>query len=323
MGLSLRESRAAAEMARVLCTFLPGSADPRWKGHVSFPTVAREAGVGEFWHTGSKEPAIAGLLERTLERRRERFEDLVVGIVRAGLKYRQKGDKPITPGEIQMLNGLILEIGFKFPDLWDPAFLASLGSPGAVRAMGLVERERAAESLAAATRCAESARLEQLRVRFYELSAQTNRQAAGHALEEILNELFVLRGLAPRKRFRVTGEEIDGSFVLDAEVYLVEAKWEARPLAEAPLLVFRAKVSGKSQFTRGVFISVNGYSADAIAAITHGKQPNFFLMDGYDLAVVLEGQIALDDLLRRKLRSLADDGHVYVSAREIIGKPGG
>ena len=104
------------------------------------------------------------------------------------------------------------------------------------------------------------------------------------------------------------GSRIDGSFKLDNEIYLVEAKWEAGALPEAPLLIFRGKVEGKSKFTRGVFISINGFSAEAKLAITIGKQPNFFLFDGYDLTMVLEGNIRLDQLLNEKLRSLAEKG---------------
>ncbi|MFH0823592.1 MAG: hypothetical protein V2B18_12635, partial [Pseudomonadota bacterium] len=75
-------------------------------------------------------------------------------------------------------------------------------------------------------------------------------------------------------------------------------------------------VEGKSSFTRGVFLSLSGYAETALKAITQGKQPNFFLMDGYDLSVVLEGQIGLDLLLRTKLRHLAEEGRVFVSAKD-------
>lgn len=48
MVLPLRHSRAIAEMAELLYGFLPGSGDPKWKGHVSFKTVAQKVGVGDF-----------------------------------------------------------------------------------------------------------------------------------------------------------------------------------------------------------------------------------------------------------------------------------
>ena len=111
--------------------------------------------------------------------------------------------------------------------------------------------------------------------------------------------------LSPRESFRVVGEQIDGSFELDHEVYLVEAKWSSNACPESDLLIFREKIEGKSKFTRGVFVSMNGVSREAADAITRGKQPNFFVMDGYDILMLLEDNIELMDFLRRRQRLLA------------------
>jgi hypothetical protein len=102
-----------------------------WKGHVSFSTVAEKCGVGDFWQPGSKLPALTALLQRTLEHRRGSFERLVLEIVRAGLVYRKKQKRPILPAEIQKLNGHLVDVGFKFPDLWDREFVESPKIPEA------------------------------------------------------------------------------------------------------------------------------------------------------------------------------------------------
>ncbi len=139
MGLPLKQSRAVRELAQAFYDFLPGSGSATWKGHVTFKTIAEKVGVGDFWQPGSKLPMLTSLLERTLEFRRGRFEPLVVEIVRNGLTYRQKGKNPIRPNEIDKINGLIMEVNFKFPDLWDPDFRASLSVDGATRATEHVE----------------------------------------------------------------------------------------------------------------------------------------------------------------------------------------
>ncbi len=318
MPVSLKESKAATEMAKVLYSFLPGSGARSWKGYITFQTVANEIGIGEFWQGGSKEPAIATLLERTLEYHRDLFEKLILTIVKEGLKYRQNKKDPISEEEIKTLNGLILDVGFKIPALWDSSFLASLRTDGYERASEVVQREMAAQEAQISKQSEFNVKRESLKDKLYSLWGQSNRHQAGLELEKLLNELFNLYELNARSRFRVTGEEIDGSFELDNEIYLVEAKWESEKIPEAPLLVFRGKVEGKSTITRGVFISLSGYSDPALNAITQGKQPNFFLMDGYDISVVLEGQIHLDALLRSKLRFLAERGRVFVSAKECI-----
>lgn len=110
-----------------------------------------------------------------------------------------------------------------------------------------------------------------------------------------------------------------GSFLLDSEVYLLEAKWTADSVGEGDLLVFRGKIEGKSSFTRGLFISVNGFSRPALQAITTGKQPTFVMMDGADLYRILEGHLRLDDLLRRKVRRLAERGQPFVPVSDLFG----
>lgn len=317
MSLKLKESRAIAEMADLLYGFLPGSGNAKWKGHVSFKTVADKVGVGDFWQPGSKTPMITALLERTLEFRRCRFEPLIVEIVRAGLIYRTKQGFPVKPEEIDKLNGLILELGFKFPDLWDPDFKAILAQDGSDRAKKYVERVITQEKLKETERSQRSAELERLKKIFYGLYDNPNRQQVGLAFEKILNGMFHLYDLSPREPFRVVGEQIDGSFELDHEIYLLEAKWKQEPCPEADLLVFRGKVEGKSAYTRGVFVSFNGVSKEAACAITQGKQPNFFAIDGYDITMLLEDNVDLATYLRKRHRILAEEGRVVVPFNEL------
>jgi hypothetical protein len=144
-----------------------------------------------------------------------------------------------------------------------------------------------------------------------------NRQEAGLRFEKILNRLFRISNLAPREPFRIVGEQVDGLFELDHETYIVEEKWEKCLLPEADLLVLRGKIEGRSTYTRGVFIALNGITDQATQAITRGKQPIFFVIDGYDLVMVLSEQTTLLELLRQKQRILAEEGLVFVPYSEL------
>ncbi len=134
-----------------------------------------------------------------------------------------------------------------------------------------------------------------------------------------MNDLFAFAELAPRSAFRIIGEQIDGSFVLDGQTYLLEAKWHADRVGEDDLLVFYGKVTAKSAFTRGLFVSLSGFTKPGLDAFTRGKQPNSVLMDCADLWQVLEARMGLPDLLRAKVRRLAEEGSVFVPARELFG----
>jgi hypothetical protein len=156
-----------------------------------------------------------------------------------------------------------------------------------------------------------------LKEEFLRLAGDTDRNAAGLALEKLLNRLFTLFGLQPRQPFRVRGEQIDGSFEMDAEIYLLESKWEKTRLPEAPLLVFREKILAKSTFTRGVFIALNGITTESRDAITRGKAPCFFVMDGHDLLKILTEEMSLTNFLRMRMRLLAEEGCVSVPFSEL------
>lgn len=311
MSSSLHDAKAAADLARLFSDFLPASGARSWSGHVTFQTVAMQVGVGEFWTGGSKEPALARLLEQTLKQRRNRFEELVITIVSEGIKYRRSKNKEVREAEILAANRIIKDLGFKFPALWDPSFLASLERDPTTHP----EKPATTVQYEPTPLGVIQSELPVLRAEFYRLVTASDRQAAGIALEKLLNRLFQIFDLNPREAFRVTGEQIDGTFILDHETYLLEAKWEAKPVCEAPLLTFRGKIEGKSGFTRGLFLSINGFTPQALVAITRGKQPTFILADGGDLSPVFEQLIRFDDLLRHKVRNLAETGDMLTRAK--------
>jgi hypothetical protein len=159
--------------------------------------------------------------------------------------------------------------------------------------------------------------LAQLKDEFLLLAKEEDRNKAGLSLEKLLNRVFELFQLRPRQPFRVVGEQIDGSFELESHIYLVESKWEKHPLPVAELYVFRTKIENKSPFTRGVFIALNDISAQAREAITRGRPSPFFVMNGYDLMMILSGKMDLPDFLRRRVRLLAEEGRVCVPFPEL------
>ncbi|MDR1759667.1 MAG: restriction endonuclease [Fibrobacter sp.] len=136
-------------------------------------------------------------------------------------------------------------------------------------------------------------------------------QARGYAFEKFLNELFKANKFESRGPFKIAGEQIDGSFVLKNDIYLLEAKWTSKPIDKADLIIFNNKVTSKSGFTRGLFISYSGYTEGAINTLSNGTVVNIILMTVQELAVSLERNISLNDLLWEKVRALAEEGRYY------------
>lgn len=142
-------------------------------------------------------------------------------------------------------------------------------------------------------------------------------QARGYAFEKYLNELFKANNLDPRGAFKITGEQIDGSFVLRDEVYLMEAKWTSTKIEKAELVVFNNKVSSKSGFTRGLFISYSDFSQQAISTLSCGTTVNIILMTVQELAIALQWKMKLADVLWNKVRALAETGNFNKSVFEM------
>lgn len=142
-------------------------------------------------------------------------------------------------------------------------------------------------------------------------------QARGFAFEKYLREFFEDNGLQPRGSFKLIGEQIDGSFILHNEVYLLEAKWTSKPINKADLVVFNEKVSSKSGFTRGLYISYSGYSGEALQTFATGRTINIVLMTVQELAIVLSEKKDFQKFLWGKIRALAEEGDFNKSIFEL------
>jgi hypothetical protein len=302
MAMSLKEGQAVTELAERLYSFLPGKPHPYADQNLSFPGVAGKLGLGNHWPGGSKQLAITTLLTATLEMERGRFCPLVVSIVQHGMNYR-KTKEPITRDEIEQINAIVARIGYKIPELHDPDFLGSLPRAGAKTANDSNKPDKLA--------------IAALREQIMGLTTldPVNR---GFAFEGILKKLFDLHGLSAHGAFRLIGEQIDGSFELDRETYLVEARWRNDLAAISDLLTFSGKVQRKAQWSRGVFVSYAGFSQDGLHAFAQGQQTSIVGMDGLDLYHILSGELDLSDVLRRKIRRAAETNRTFVPVRELF-----
>lgn len=142
-------------------------------------------------------------------------------------------------------------------------------------------------------------------------------QARGFAFEKYLNNLFEVYGLEPRGSFKIIGEQIDGSFLLHNEVYLLEAKWTNKKIDKGDLVIFNEKVSSKSGFTRGLFISFSGFSDEALATFSNGRTVNIVLMTVQELVVSLSRNLEFTKVLSAKVRELAEEGDFNKSIFDI------
>lgn len=140
-------------------------------------------------------------------------------------------------------------------------------------------------------------------------------QPRGYEFERFLKALFDANGLGARASFRLIGEQIDGSFELSGETYLLEAKWTDSQVGATELRAFNAKLEEKAAWTRGLFVSNSGFSDEGLVAFGRGKR--VVCMDGLDLYEVLDRGLSLPDALARKVRRAAESGQPFVRIRDL------
>ena len=141
-------------------------------------------------------------------------------------------------------------------------------------------------------------------------------QKRGFEFERFLKALFDAYELSARSSFRLTGEQIDGSFVMHNETYLLEAKWQNAPTGVADLHTFEGKLGEKASWSRGLFVSNSGFSNEGLQAFGRGKR--LVCMDGFDLSEMLRLRLSIVSVLEAKVRKAAETGSPFVSVRELF-----
>jgi restriction endonuclease Mrr len=159
--------------------------------------------------------------------------------------------------------------------------------------------------------------LNELEASFLTMHSESDHQRRGRMFEGLLNKLFFLFDLNPRKSFVLENEQIDGAFTFSTDDYLLEAKWEKDGAGREDIDVLAQKVQRKGKNTLGLFIAVAGFSEPAVRAHSNCGTGLMF-MDGADLFSILEGRIPLSEVLEAKRRHVSETGLPLLLVRDIL-----
>ncbi len=138
-------------------------------------------------------------------------------------------------------------------------------------------------------------------------------QQRGFDFEKLLIAILTRDDLFPRTSYKPEGEQIDGSFLQDGRVFLLEAKWRSDPVPASMIYQFKGKVEGKLIGTIGFFISMSGYTKECVDALVLGKSLNVLLLDDQDVNLAVSRGGAFRELVVSRLREAAETGSVYQS----------
>lgn len=150
-----------------------------------------------------------------------------------------------------------------------------------------------------------------------------DKRTRGRSFERLIHSLLELEGLSPNSSFRPDGEEIDGSFVLGQSVFLFEAKWHRAEMPASSIYQFKGKVDGKLIGTIGIYISMSGFSSEAVDALTYGKSINIILFDKSDFTTCIEETDGFKKVLQKKIRVATEKGTAFfpVNSLSVTSEP--
>lgn len=140
----------------------------------------------------------------------------------------------------------------------------------------------------------------------------------GFKFERLLNSMLSEEKLSPRTSYKTQGEQIDGSFMFGQNIYLLEAKWHKDELPASKIYEFKGKVDGKLIGTIGIFISMSGFSKDAVDALLYGKTVNVILFDRDDIEACFQGKNGFTQVLSTKIRKAAEEGTAYYPVKKVV-----
>ena len=69
---------------------------------------------------------------------------------------------------------------------------------------------------------------------------------------------------------------------------------------------------------KGVFLSINGWSNNALKLLKQNPNKVIILMDGPDLRTVLEGRVDLGEFILAKVAHLGFKAEPYLSSEEFL-----
>ena len=135
-------------------------------------------------------------------------------------------------------------------------------------------------------------------------------QAKGYAFEKYLNSLFKAFNLDPHASYRTEYDQIDGSFVLEGNTVLIEAKYRTNAIPKDDLILFSRKIETKSHFPKGLFITYSPVDSKAIDFFTD-RSARIIVLTVEELFIMCENKYSLPELLKAKFRTLDEKGIIY------------
>lgn len=142
-------------------------------------------------------------------------------------------------------------------------------------------------------------------------------QSRGRRFNDMIAELLRCWGIEATTSVRGTGE-IDVVFSHASVRFVLEAKWQTPKADTGQIAKLQKRVRQRIAGTYGIFLSMSGFSDEALVEVKDGERLELFLLDVSHWEAMLAGLVPPDELLRLVHDRAAFHGDAHASLATLL-----
>jgi Restriction endonuclease len=145
-------------------------------------------------------------------------------------------------------------------------------------------------------------------------------QARGREFNSLIASVLCWWGIDARVSVRGDGgrDEIDVVFAAGHTRFILEAKWLKGPVSAEVVAKLHDRIRSRAAGTRGVVLSISGYTKPVLQAASHNKWPEILLLDRTHFEAILCGLTDPAGLLAAALDHASYEGGSYATLTELL-----
>ncbi len=168
-----------------------------------------------------------------------------------------------------------------------------------------------------AAREASEAALDELIKKLSELAVHAGDKTFAYEFEKWIYDIAKHYDIASRPSFRGDdGHQIDGSITLEGTTLLVEAKLTREQTGRDDIALFLNKINKRAENTRGLFVSIAGFSSQAIKDASCDHTPLILMDNTHLFSLIANKRYTFPELLKRMLANASETGSAYLELKK-------
>jgi hypothetical protein len=143
----------------------------------------------------------------------------------------------------------------------------------------------------------------------------------GTELNRLIADVLDCYGIRANASARQGYGEIDVTFTVEGIRFVLEAKWEQDKTDTGKISKLQTRVRQRLTNTVGVFMSMAGYTSDAVREVNIGGRLEVLLIDRSHLEAMISGVVPPTELFGLLVDKASYEGGPYYSLEELLPQP--